>query len=179
MKTFEINQPVTAAALNESLHKQFNVRINFDKYTRAQLEDYRNILRTKVHQLEGEANFNDLLTNENYQRDKFVLGVLNTKIKEMLGEAKLAEKMKSQQQSKLMHAAAADPDVAKKTGVSQKVAKEFVKKSHGQKVGNLPKKVKKPNESQLDELSPGVLGRAGLKAFALAGELGDKINQTC
>jgi len=103
MKTFEINQPVTAAALNESLHKQFNVRINFDKYTRAQLEDYRNILRTKVHQLEGEANFNDLLTNENYQRDKFVLGVLNTKIKEMLGEAKLAVNSHSDEVSESMH----------------------------------------------------------------------------
>lgn len=92
MKTFDIARPVTAHALNENLYKQFNVRINFDKYTREQLEDYRNILRTKVHQVESEANFNELLTNEDYQKNKYVLGVLNTRIKEMLGEAKLAEK---------------------------------------------------------------------------------------
>ena len=42
-----------------------------------------------------------------------------------------------------MYAVAGDKDVAKKTGVSQKVAKEFIKKSHGQKVKSLPKKVKK------------------------------------
>lgn len=53
------------------------------------------------------------------------------------------EKFASQQQAKLMYAAAGDKDVSKKTGVSQKVAKEFIKKSHGQKVSNLPKKVKK------------------------------------
>ena len=57
-------------------------------------------------------------------------------------EKKLDEKFASQQQAKLMYAAADDTDVAKKTGVSQKVAKEFVKKSHGQKVSKLPKKVK-------------------------------------
>ncbi len=54
----------------------------------------------------------------------------------------LKEKFASQQQAKLMYAAADDKDVSKKTGVSQKVAKEFVKKSHGQKVSKLPKKVK-------------------------------------
>lgn len=46
----------------------------------------------------------------------------------------------SQQQSKLMHAAAANPKVAKDAGVSQAVAKEFVKGDHGRKVGKLPKK---------------------------------------
>ncbi len=57
-------------------------------------------------------------------------------------EEQLDEKFASQQQAKLMYAAADDKDVAKKTGVSQKVAKEFIKKSHGQKVSKLPKKVK-------------------------------------
>jgi hypothetical protein len=44
-----------------------------------------------------------------------------------------------------MHAAAADPKVAKDAGVSQAVAKEFVRGDHGRKVGKLPeKKGKKP-----------------------------------
>lgn len=92
MNTFDIDRPVTAHSLNENLFKQFNVRINFDKYTREDLENYRNLLRTKINQVESGANFNELLTNENYQKDKYILGVLNTRIKEMLGEAKLAEK---------------------------------------------------------------------------------------
>jgi hypothetical protein len=56
-------------------------------------------------------------------------------------EEKVDEKFASKQQAKLMYAVAGDKDVAKKTGVSQKVAKEFIKKSHGQKVSKLPKKV--------------------------------------
>jgi len=55
--------------------------------------------------------------------------------------AKLEEKFASQQQAKLMYAVAGDKSVAKKTGVDQGTAKEFIKKSHGQQVGNLPKKV--------------------------------------
>ena len=58
----------------------------------------------------------------------------------------LNEKFVSQQQAKLMYAAAEDPKIAKKTGVSQKVAREFIKKSRGQKVGKLPKKVSGDNK---------------------------------
>jgi hypothetical protein len=69
--------------------------------------------------------------------------VVRRMIKIGVAEGQLNEKFKSQQQAKLMYAAAGDKDVSKKTGVSQKVAKEFIKKSHGQKVSKLPKKVKK------------------------------------
>lgn len=73
-----------------------------------------------------------------------VAGAVRAKLAKQgkLEEEQLDEKFASQQQAKLMYAAADDKDVAKKTGVSQKVAKEFVKKSHGQKVSKLPKKVK-------------------------------------
>ena len=81
MKSTDLNPQLTANALNENMYKQFNVKINFDKYTREQLENARNILRTKTGSLESTANFNDLLTNETYQKDKYMLGVLNTKQK--------------------------------------------------------------------------------------------------
>lgn len=56
-----------------------------------------------------------------------------------VGESVVNKKFKSKQQAKLMYATAGGAD----TGVSKKVAKEFIKKSHGQKVGSLPKKVEK------------------------------------
>lgn len=139
MRTFDLNKPLTAAALNESLYKQFNVKINFDKYTREQLEDARNKYRTKISTQESGANFNDLLKNETYQRDKFVLNVLNTRIKEMLGESRLDEKAKSKAQQKFMgmvHAAQkgekpASKEVAKVAkGMSKKAAKDFAKTKH-------------------------------------------------
>jgi hypothetical protein len=87
MNATDFNKPITAAQLNESMFKKFGTKINFNKYTREELENYRNILRTKIHQAEGSSNFNDLLTNETYQQDKYMVGVLNAKIKEMLGES--------------------------------------------------------------------------------------------
>ena len=47
---------------------------------------------------------------------------------------------KSRAQQKLMHAAAKDPAVAKKTGVPQSVAKDFAKADHARGSQKLPAK---------------------------------------
>lgn len=86
MRTNDLNSKLTADTLNESMFKKFGTKIKFENYSREDLENYRNLLRTKLHQAEGSASFNDLLTNETYQKDKYMVGVLNTRIKEMLGE---------------------------------------------------------------------------------------------
>ena len=88
MKTTDLNSPISSHKLNENMYKKFGVKVDFERYTREQLEDYRNLLRTKIFQQEAKANFNDLLANETYQKDKHLVGLLNTKIKEMLGESK-------------------------------------------------------------------------------------------
>lgn len=88
MKTTEFNSTITSAKLNESMFKKFGIKVNLDKYTREELENYRNLIRTEVDQTESTAGFNDLLANEDYQKDKHMLNLLNTKIKEMLGESK-------------------------------------------------------------------------------------------
>jgi hypothetical protein len=77
------------------MNKMFGLNVHLDKYDREQLEDMRNKLRTRVFQQEGRAGINDLLTNETYQKDKAMLDLLNTRIKEMLGEdiKKLRDKM--------------------------------------------------------------------------------------
>ena len=91
MKTNEFTKPITASQLNENMYKKFGVKVNFDKYDRSQLENYRNLLRTKISQVETGSNFNDLLANESYQKDKHLVNLLNTRIKEMLGEGKKAK----------------------------------------------------------------------------------------
>ena len=87
MKTTDFTQPASSQQLNENLYKKFGIKVDFDKYTREQLEDARNKIRTELSQLEAKANFNDLLTNETYQKNKQLVGLLNTRIKEMLGES--------------------------------------------------------------------------------------------
>lgn len=86
MKTQDFAPITTSDKLAENLVKQFNTKVNLNSYGREQLEDIRNKLRTKIFQQEGSSKFNDLLTNETYQKDKAMLELLNTRIKEMLGE---------------------------------------------------------------------------------------------
>ncbi len=95
MKTVDFFTSVSSKQLKESFEKQFGSKLDLDKYSREQLEDMRNKLRTRVFQQEGTAGFNDLLTNETYQKDQALLKLLNTRIKEMLGEdiKKLKDKM--------------------------------------------------------------------------------------
>ena len=95
MKTIDFFQPLSSTQLNENIAKQFGSKVNLEKYNREQLEDMRNKLRTKIFQQEGSAGVNDLLTNETYQKNQAMLQLLNTRIKEMLGEdiKKLKDKM--------------------------------------------------------------------------------------
>jgi hypothetical protein len=95
MKTTDFKSIVTSTKLQENIAKQFGTRVNLTKYNREQLEDMRNKLRTRVFQQEGVKGFNDLLHNESYQQDKAMLELLNTRIKEMLGEQmqKLRDRM--------------------------------------------------------------------------------------
>jgi hypothetical protein len=86
MKTTDFKIEVTSDKLHENLEKQFGSRVNLEKYNREQLEDIRNKFRTRIFQHESTAKINDLLSNESYQKDKAMLELLNTRIKEMLGE---------------------------------------------------------------------------------------------
>lgn len=145
---------VNSDALNESMFKKFGKKINFGKYTREQLEDARNKLRTELNQQELVSGFSDLLKDDQYQQNKFMLDVLNTRIKEMLGEsARLDEKAKSKKQQKFMgmvYAAKkgkkpASKKVAKAAkGMSKKAAKDFAKTKHK----GLPEKVKKKKANE-------------------------------
>lgn len=87
MNTNDLSKPLSANQLNENMYKKFGVKINFDKYAREDLENYRNLLRTKIYQTESGSNFNALLQDDAYQRDKYMMDLLNQKIKEMLGES--------------------------------------------------------------------------------------------
>jgi hypothetical protein len=153
MKTLDFNQPVTAYQLNESMFKKFGVRVNLDQYSREDLENYRNLIRTKLFQHEAKSNFNDLLTNEAYQKNKQIVTILNQKIKEIVGESRktVTEKSKSEKQARTMAAAAHDPKFAKKVGIKQGVAKEFNKADKGTKQLSNAMKHKKNTKEGTEE----------------------------
>jgi hypothetical protein len=153
MKTLDFNQPLTAYQLNESMFKKFGVRVNLDQYSREDLENYRNLIRTKLFQHEAKSNFNDLLTNEAYQKNKQIVTILNQKIKEIVGESRktVTEKSKSEKQARTMAAAAHDPKFAKKVGIKQGVAKEFNKADKGTKQLSNAMKHKKNTKEGTEE----------------------------
>jgi hypothetical protein len=82
MQIREINKPVTAAALNESLAKKFGYKMNFEKFTNEQLEDARNKLRTKISQFEVNESFDSVLESPDYQKTRLMLDCLNQEILE-------------------------------------------------------------------------------------------------
>lgn len=160
MKTSDFNKSLSSNKLKENISKQFNVTFNLENYSREQLEDMRNKLRTRIFQQEGKAGINDLLTNEAYQKDKAMLALLNTRIKEMLGEdlKRLKDKM-------------AELSEAKK-GVR---APKYTKKSKGSK-GSDQDGDGKPGE--FDDVQVARMTAGGVpKKKAIAKATSDKFNE--
>lgn len=118
MKTHAFFSQINSSKLLENFEKQFGARVNLSKYTREELEDMRNKLRTRVFQHEGSSGYNELLTKEAYQKDKAMLQILNTRINEMLGEnlKQLRDKMVELSEAKKP---ANDPTSATKTTKSK------------------------------------------------------------
>lgn len=102
MKTKDFNNKLTSSKLRENMNKMFGMNVKLESYSREQLEDMRNKIRTRMFQQEGQAGYNDLLTQETYQQDKAMLALLNTRINEMLGEdiGKLRDKLKTLEEAK-------------------------------------------------------------------------------
>lgn len=91
MNITDFNRPVTSKMLNESLAKQYGAKINLEKYTMEQLEDFRNKIRTKLSQSEVGGKFNETINNETLRRDKLILDVINQHISERSEDISLAE----------------------------------------------------------------------------------------
>jgi len=77
----EIAKKITSDLLNENLAKKFGQRIKLENFTLEQLQDARNKIRTTLSQVETNESFN-AVSNENYQKSKMYLDVLNQAIKE-------------------------------------------------------------------------------------------------
>jgi hypothetical protein len=58
--------------LNESLHKTFGTRINFEDFDTPKLEDARNKLRTQIHTARTSSGFNETVENEALTKAQFM-----------------------------------------------------------------------------------------------------------
>jgi hypothetical protein len=82
MNIREINKPVTAKSLNESLAKRFGERVALEKFSIDQLQDVRNKLRTTLSQTETTESFDAVNSSSSYQKNRLFLDVLNAEISE-------------------------------------------------------------------------------------------------
>lgn len=91
MRITEFNKKITAKALNENAAKIFGQKLNLESFTLEQLEDARNKLRTKVHQIENSSGFSAVYEDDTYTKNKMFLDILNQAIDERRAEEQVVE----------------------------------------------------------------------------------------
>ena len=80
MQINDLSQRMTSMKLNESLAKNFGYTIQLENFTDAQLEDARNKLRTKISQFEMNESYSTVVENNEYQKTRMFLDVINQEI---------------------------------------------------------------------------------------------------
>jgi hypothetical protein len=182
MKTGDFNRALTSSKLNETFEKNFGGQVNIEDYTREDLEDLRNRVRTMVFQQESTAGYNDLLTNETYQKNQAMLQLLNTRIKEMLGEdiKKLRDKMDQLSEAKAKPDANKNgiPDYAE-DGKGKKDLKKKAKDVAEANDGNLANNAKPYDKVTRGDVVAGRLGKdaQGGKKDKVAKETAEKTSE--
>jgi hypothetical protein len=175
MKTTDFNQHTSSHKLNENLYKKFGVKVDFNKYSREQLEDARNKIRTEIHQLEAKSNFNDLLTNETYQKNKQLVGLLNTRIKEMLGESIAVMERKLSEAEKKTKGFDPLKHVKNPTAGEKKAAKDVKRGSYADRAAMLKSAEADGRLKEGEKTEGNAFGAAVRKAKADGIQKGEKV----
>lgn len=82
MQSIELTKPITAESLLREFESRFNQTMDLSKFTKEDLEDYANKVRTKIHEITQNTHFGQELTDDNYQKSQMMLDVLNQRINE-------------------------------------------------------------------------------------------------
>ena len=123
MQSIELTKPLTTESLLKEFESRFNQTMDLSKFTKEDLEDYANKVRTKIHEITQNTHFGQELKDDNYQKNQMMLDVLNQKINEFEikndpDTMKMADKIKR---------TAGMKDAEKKQIIGALVSKEDVK----------------------------------------------------
>ena len=123
MQSIELTKPLTTESLLREFESRFNQTMDLSKFTKEDLEDYANKVRTKIHEITQNTHFGQELKDDNYQKNQMMLDVLNQKINEFEikndpDTMKMADKIKR---------TAGMKDAEKKQIIGALVSKEDVK----------------------------------------------------
>ena len=123
MQSIELTKPLTTESLLKEFESRFNQTMDLSKFTKEDLEDYANKVRTKIHEITQNTHFGQELKDDGYQKNQMMLDVLNQAIKEYEIKSdpdtvKMADKVKNAPGMK---------DAEKKQIIGALVSKEDVK----------------------------------------------------
>jgi hypothetical protein len=82
MHSRDLIKPVTTESLLTEFESRFNQTMDLSKFTREELEDVANKVRTKIHEITKNTHFGQELKDHNYQKNQMMLDVVNQAIKE-------------------------------------------------------------------------------------------------
>ncbi len=82
MQIRDLSNKITSETLNESLAKKFGYRLSLDKFTEGQLTQVQSQLSSKIYEFEKTNNFDSVLENHEYQKNRAMLDVIRQAIKE-------------------------------------------------------------------------------------------------
>ena len=82
MKSLELTKPVTSESLLSEFESRFNQTMDLNKFTKEELEDTANHIRTKIHNITQNTHFGHELKDDAYQKNQMMLDIVNQAITE-------------------------------------------------------------------------------------------------
>ena len=124
MQSTELTKPITTESLLKEFETRFNQTMELSKFTKEELEDYANKIRTKIHDITQNTHFGRELKDDNYQKSQMMLDVVNQAINEYGDKEKMAATSAISAKDKLDKGMALNQD--EKKVVSKLMTKEGV-----------------------------------------------------
>ena len=124
MQSTELTKPITTESLLKEFESRFNQTMELSKFTKEELEDYANKIRTKIHDITQNTHFGRELKDDNYQKSQMMLDVVNQAINEYGDKEKMAATSAISAKDKLDKGMALNQD--EKKVVSKLMTKEGV-----------------------------------------------------
>jgi hypothetical protein len=82
MQSIELTKPVTTESLLSEFETRFNQTMDLSKFTKEELEDTANHIRTKIHNITQNTHFGQELKDDAYQKNQMMLDIVNQAITE-------------------------------------------------------------------------------------------------
>ena len=82
MKSLELTKPITTESLLAEFEARFNQTMDLSKFTKEELEDTANHIRTKIHNITQNTHFGQELKDDSYQKNQMRRDIVNQAINE-------------------------------------------------------------------------------------------------